>query len=1098
MNVARLAVATLVVICVCMGAGTAFGQSAGTISGTITDSSGAVIPGVTVTALNQGTGITRSVITGDGGRYVFSLLPIGIYTVSASLTGFQTTETRGVALEVQQNRTLNITLKVAAIATEVTVSSQVAEVELQRSDATLGQLIHSEQVSNLPLNGRNFVQLALLGAGTAEGRAGSFMAQGPSSEVSYRGSMSVSAQGMRENANDWLYDGIDNNELSAGGISILPSIDSIAEFRVLTYNFSAQYGSRGGTTVLVSSKSGTNSLHGTLFEYHRNDVLDARNFFDGPQKGKYIQNQYGFSLGGPILKDRTFFFGGFEGNNIRQGLTRLNTVPTALMRQGNFTESFSDAPMALIYDPASTRIDPVTGRNVRDQFPGNIIPTNRIDPIGKKLVELFPLPTTTERLGTNYLSNPVKTLNNYQFHTRVDHEISASDKLFVRFSFEDGEQYLPTGLPGFAASGSFSSNQTFTTDARNLAVSHTHIFPANTVNQLTAGYNRVFNYITSFGYLSNKSQELGIPGANLGGNDTSSLTRMSFQNFAFLGDRGFSPFQGGTNVYHLSDTLSVVRGSHTLNMGFTSRFMQLNLLGDDALAGRFVFDRFFTAGFTSAGSLNSSTGSSIASLLLGLPTSGGRNNQLNGSVKGRRWKEYRGFIDDTWKLGSDLTLTLGFAYAVTTPQSEAAERFSNFDFYTGKYTVGGTGGVKTDYSNIQPRFGFAWSPFGSRSTVLRGGYGIFHDVSAVGGSTGPVQNPPYANAYAFTSDNITPVRTLSTGFPDNSKPVDPAVYTGTWHTIDPNYKQGRIQQWNLNVERMMPGSVVFMASYAGTYGDRLFNKGRNLNTATLGTGFNPAARRRYPNLQDVNVALSRSWLEYHSMQLRVERRAAKGGYVLASYTFSKALTNGQSGLGGDPGVVYFPLDPWVDADKASANTDLRHNFRLSYSYELPIGKGQTFLPGLGGVTQAILGGWQLNSIIVAQSGFPLAMSMSSNQSGTALGNRPNRVCDGRLDDGTVAKWFDTACFAAPAVGTFGNAARTTLFGPGRWNVDLSVFKKFAVTENSSLQFRSEIFNLFNHAQFLPPSTSIGSPTAGRITQTAVSSRQVQFALKLVF
>ena len=303
--------------------------------------------------------------------------------------------------------------------------------------------------------------------------------------------------------------------------------------------------------------------------------------------------------------------------------------------------------------------------------------------------------------------------------------------------------------------------------------------------------------------------------------------------------------------------------------------MQLNLLGDTALAGQFAFTPFFTAGFNAAGALNGATGYSIASLLLGLPASGGRNDQLNGSVKGRRWKEFRGFVDDSWRMSdSGLTADPGAGLHGDHAAERSPRPLRNFDFYTGETFVGGTVGVKTDWSNIQPRLGFAWTPGRAANTVLRGGYGIYHDVSAMGGSTGPYQNPPYANAYAFTSDNITPVRTLATGFPDNSQPVDPANYRGDWTTIDPDFKQGRIQQWSINVERQLPFSTIGSVAYAGSYADRLFDKSRNLNTATPGPGFNPAARRPYPQLQAVIAALSRGWMKYNSLQMRLERRAA--------------------------------------------------------------------------------------------------------------------------------------------------------------------------------------------------------------------------------
>ena len=444
-------------------------------------------------------------------------------------------------------------------------------------------------------------------------------------------------------------------------------------------------------------------------------------------------------------------------------------------------------------------------------------------------------------------------------------------------------------------------------------------------------------------------------------------------------------------------------------------------------------------------------------------------------------------------MNNGLTVTLGLAYMVTTPQTENKDRFSNFDFFTGEIFQGGTIGVKTDWSNIQPRIGFAWSPRQSTNMVLRGGYGIYHDVSAMGGSTGPYQNPPYANAYAFTSDNITPVRTLSTGFPDNSQPVDPVNYRGDWTTIDPDFKQGRVQQWSINLERKLPWSSIASIAYAGSYADRLFDKSRNMNTAPPGPGFNAAARRPYPNLQAVIVALSRGWMKYNSMQLRVERRAANGFHLLGSYTYSKALTNGVSGFGGDPGIVYFPVGASDDLDEGSANTDLRHNFSMSALYQVPVGKGQRYLGNLGGLPQVLLGGWQINTIFVAHSGYPLGMTMLNSQSGTAFGNRPDRICDGRLDDPNILRWFDTSCFVAPAAGVLGNAARTTLFGPGRWNADLALSKKI-----DKFQFRAEVFNVFNHAQFATPGTAVGAANFGIIQSTVKSSRQIQFALKYVF
>ena len=378
--------------------------------------------------------------------------------------------------------------------------------------------------------------------------------------------------------------------------------------------------------------------------------------------------------------------------------------------------------------------------------------------------------------------------------------------------------------------------------------------------------------------------------------------------------------------------------------------------------------------------------------------------------------------------------------------------------------------MKTDWSNIQPRLGFAWSPAASATTVLRGGYGIYHDVSAMGGSTGPYQNPPYANAYSFTSDNITPVRTLATGFPDNSQPVDPANYRGDWTTIDPNFKQGRIQQWSLNVERSCRSAPSAASPTPAPTPTACSTRAATSTPRTPGPGFNPAARRPYPQLQAVIAALSRGWMKYNSLQMRLERARVNGLYLLGAYTYRQGDHQRRVRLRRRPRHRLLP-----------GRRPRRCRRRVGQHRPAPQFHAQRAVPAavataayLGRKSaEAVLGEWSVNIIFVAHSGYPLGMSMSNNQSGTAFGNRPDRVCDGKLDDPTVQRWFDTSCFVAPAVGVLGNAARTTLFGPGRWNVDMALSKRFG-----GFQFRAEIFNVFNNAQFAAPGTVVGSPTFG--------------------
>lgn len=1085
----------------------AHGQSrAGTIFGTVTDPSGAVVPGASITATEQNTTGTRETTTDSAGRFSFPLLPVGRYTVKVSLAGFREAEAKDIELEIQDNRELNVKLALAAVEETTTVTAQAEVVEIERTTASLGQVIHQKQVADLPLNGRNFVQLGTLVPGAVKGE-GTFFNNRGNTEVSIRGSVSLSVQGMRENANDWLIDGVDNNELTAGAVSILPSVDSIQEFKVLTNNYSAEYGSRGGATVIVNTKGGTNEYHGTLFEFWRNDVLDARNFFDGPEKGKFNQNQFGGSLGGPLLRGRTFFFGDYQGTTIRQGLTFLSTVPTERMRRGDFSESFPGAPARTTYDPATTTVDPATGQLVRTPFPNNQIPANRIDPIAARLLALFPLPTFADRLAGNYLSNPVKRFDQHSFNTRIDHTLSASDSLFGRFSFDDANQFFPNGLPGFGSgpSAAFSTCD-FRTDARNLALSHTHIFTPGLLNQGTFGFNYVYNHMTSIGQGRNLAQELGIPGANLGDFATSGLTNIGISGgFNRLGDRLFTPFIGGTKVFHFTDTLTWVRGAHTVKMGASVRLMHMNTLGITWPHGNFNFDQFFTSAFTPTGALNAGTGHPIASTLLGLPTSGSRSNQFDGFLIGRRWEEYRGYFEDTWQVGSNLTFNLGLAYNLTTPVKEVEDRQANFVFETGQFLIPGqnsdrAAGVKLDTNNFEPRLGFAWSPGGSSTLAIRGGYGVFHDVSGNGGVQGLYLNPPFTSELGFTSDNITPVRTLATGFAPVARP-DPATYAGNLVLHQLDFQQGAIQMWNVNVQQEVFAKIVATVAYAGTRARDLQSKGWNLNTAPPGPGFNARNRRPYPQFNNFNAILSRNEIDYHSLQLKGERRMADGLYFLAAYTWSKSLNNGlQQNVGVGSGVKYFPFEPWPDADRGLADTDVRHSFTLSYLYQLPFGRGRALGASMGDLAEALLGNWQINGIARMRSGYPLHMSMSVNQNGTALGNRPDRSCSGELlgSQQTADRFFDTNCFAAPPPGRFGNAARTTLSGPGLVNFDLSVFKSFRMGGSRTVQFRTEIFNLFNTAQFDLPGTVVGAANFGKIQSTISPSRQVQLALKVIF
>jgi Carboxypeptidase regulatory-like domain len=1074
----------------------AYGQATGSISGTVTDATGSAVPAAKVTVTVPATGVSRSTATNDSGEYIIPLLGIGDYTVQVDLQGFQSAKAEGIRLQVDEHRELDFKLNPASVQSSVEVNATA--VSIQTADATLGQVITTQQVADLPLNGRDFVQLATLTPGVAqETNPNSFFNGGPSSEASARGSYSLSVGGSRANSTDWLLDGNDNNELTSGAISILSSIDSIQEFKVLTYNYSAEWGTRGGPTVLVTSKSGSDQFHGTVFEFLRNTELDARSFFANNTE-QFNLNQFGASFGGPIKKDKLFFFMDYEEKYQRHGIPFTGLVPTAAMREGNFTENAFGQPNTI----------QLAG------FPNNIIPASSFDRVGQELINLYPLPNANNpALDYNYTSEPVRSLNEGKFDIRLDENISAKDTLFARFSYDQAESYVPGGSPGFAEQGAFASNQSIQNHARNAAISETHIFSPNTVNQASFGFNRIFDYITSQGTGSCFSQTLGIPGANLGGNSCG-LTSVSMTTYWSLGDRGYTPFVGGTNVWTFNDSLDLVRGNHDIRAGFGYRANQLNTVAVG-----------FPNGFWVVVGLS---GDAAADLLQGEYVYGAHDQEFDGGVTGRRWKMYRPYVEDTWRVGKNLTLNLGLAYAMVTPISEVANRMADFNPANGQFLIAGqnagsSAGIQMDWTALEPRLGAAWKPFGGSNTVVRGGYAIFHDSSWNQGAQGLWQNPPYyAESDAFGSSP------MSAGFQTFTSPPNPADFTGTIWAQNTNFKQGRIQQFNVNVEQQIPGNIVLTAGYAGSRASHILESGNNINVGsptacgtisgyTLGCGPNGAAfaspyAAEFPGSTISNI-YDNGRSHYNSLQIKAETKSARAGlYALIAYTYSRSYDTGYSdGLGSIIGATYFPLPGYQSLDWGLSQINLNQNFTASIIYDLPFGKGRRWGANWNAAGNAILGGWEATLIEHATSGFPIFDIDSNNTSGVGFVNangsaliRPNMTCNPALSNPTLSAWFNTGCFSQPAAGELGNAPRTLpVGGPDFVNTDFSIIKHFVPHEGWRVDFRTEFFNLFNHPQFGAPGgngsgADFNTPQFAVINYTVNNPRLVQFALKVAF
>ena len=1151
--------ATLCCLLVLGACSLVYGQATGIVSGTVTDATGSAIAGAKVEVTAPAMGVTRDSTTDDSGHYLVPLLPVASYTVHVAFTGFQTAEQREVRLQVDEHREVDFKLVPASVKESVEVTATAVAVET--ANPALGQVITAQQVAELPLNGRNFVQLATLTPGTiTETNPSSFFNGGPSSEVSARGSFSLSVGGSRPNSTDWLYDGNDNNELTAGGISILPSIDAIQEFKVLTYNYSAEYGTRAGPTVLVTTKSGSNAFHGSLFEFFRNTALDARSFFAASTE-KFNLNQFGGSLGGPIRKDKTFFFADYQAKMQRHGIPFVGLVPSQAMRSGDFSaDAFGIPRSGFLNNPYVTTQDS-SGRQTQYPFvcdgsgnalpvaadgsqtpgtPCNKIPQGLINSIGRNMINLYPAPNANNpALGYNYVNEPVRKLNEGEFDIRLDHNFSTKDSMFARFSYDQAASFVPGGSPGFAEAGAFASTQNITNHGRNAAISETHIFSERTVNQINVGYNRIFNEITSFGSGTCEARKLGIPGANLGG-ISCGLTSTELSGYWSLGDRGFAPFQGGTNVFSISDSFDMVRGGHDIKVGGNIRANQMNVQAAGFQDGFWIFTGDWG-------------GEPAASLLLGLPDLAIHDQPFNGTITGRRWKMYRPFVQDDWRVTKDLTVNLGLAWALVTPISEAANRQANFVLSSQTFAIAGQNanswaGIKMDLTALEPRIGMAWKPWGSQRTVIRGGYAIFHDSSWNQGAQGLWQNPPYyaeSDAFAFgggcpftnsycanvASNPLTPTAlSVSQGFPIFTSAPNPNSFSGTIFSQNPNFKQGRMQQFNVNVEHQLPGQVVLTVGYAGARSSHILVDGNNLNVSspaacgavsgyTVGCGPSGAAfgipATNFPfstisNINDVGIA------HYNSLQVKAETKSARHGiYALIGYTYSRNYDTGYSdGLGSSLGATYFPLPGWQQLDWGLSQINLNHDFTASVIYELPFGKGKTYGSSWSAPVNTILGNWEVTGIQKVTSGFPIFV-VAPNTNGNNVnfqnnGNsliRPNQVCNPVPGSQNINEWFNPNCFVAPPTGELGTASRSPLSGPHFVNTDFSAIKHFMLPwrEGMRLDFRAEVFNLLNHPQFGTPGSGIcaacpelGTPGFGSINTTVNNPRLIQFALKLLF
>ena len=1020
-------------------------SSGGAITGVVTDAAWQPIANATVQLTEADTGRRRSILTDSQGGFTISNLPPGAYRIEAEREGYRK-QVQQLTLQLNQELQIEIPL-VAGPRTETVEVTAVAGL-LRTETAALGGVIDNRQITGLPLDGRDFFELSLLLPGVSPAA--------PGSAGSARGDFAININGAREDSNNFVLDGVFNGDPKLNGIGVTPPVDAVREFEVATSTYDATYGRNAGGQVNVVLKGGANQLHGTAYEFLRNDVTDARNFFAAPFEPtpQYQRNQFGGSVGGPLVRNRTFFFGDYEGRRVREGITQVTNVPTALERVGNFSQSSLYA------------IDPFT----QQPFPGNVIPQNRLDPIGLKIAALYPLPNRGVP-GQDFVSSPVERDRDDHFDLRLDHSLGAKDQLSGRYSFGDRTLYEPFSTSSLVAVPGYGNN--VPRRAQNAVASETHTFTPNLLNEVRAGFNRVSAGVFQQNMSNNLNQQVGLPTVSSNARDCG-LSLISILGYSPLGDESNNPQHGATSIYQVSDALTWAHGKHLLRTGVDLRWLQQNAFRDEEARGFLTF--------------LGETGNALAEMLLGLPSLTGVAT-LDNAEHLRSHSAYA-FVQDTWRLRPDLTLIAGLRYEYNSPPVDAFDRANLYDPATQSLVRVGTGniprgGSPPDRNNFAPTVGLAWRP-GRSNTTVRAGYGIHYDQSSLAPGEGLYFSPPYFNFNLYFPFGQVPLA-LSNPFPANF----PIPVPSSALAMQKNLTTPYIQQWNVNVQQELGRDRVVELAYVGSKGTKLLGA-RDLNQPFPSA--QPVNPRPVPQFADIDILESRSNSNYNSFQARFQQRFQHGLTALASYTWSKSIDDASSFFSSS-GDANFPQNSYdTRAERGLSNFDLRHRFSLSYSYDLPFGKG------------ALRGGWQTFGIWTFQTGRPFTVALdpnvdNSNTGQSILGfganDRPNLLRPAALSNPTPDRWFDVSAFALPPFGSFGNAGRNILTGPGFQSVNISLVKNLRFAERASLQIRAEVFNLFNHPNFDLPNIFFGTPAFGAI-QSAESPRRIQFGAKILF
>ena len=1047
--------------------------------GEVKDQLAAQVPGVKVTARNEATGFSRSVLTGDDGSYRLNDLLPGRYTVSAEKQGFRTLMVQTIVLEVNQKGQLDLELQVGEPQESVTVTADVSLV--QANDATVGYRLENNTIRNLPLDGRNIISLVTLGPGAIPRQLGGFGHDIINDVQENRGSVAFNPpiNGGRSTMNTYLLDGGMNTDLNVRAIAVNPPIESVQEFRILSSLPSAEFAQSGGGVADVVTKSGSQEFHGNLFEFVRHDALDALSLFADTSLARPVfrQSQFGGSLGGRLPVPSTFFFATYEGLRGKAARTSQSLVPDAALRRGDFSGRNT------IYDPLN--IDPVTGARI--PFPNNIIPANRIDPIARNFLDTYqPLPNRPLSGAVNYIDSTPNRNTRDSFSLRLDHEFRDHSRMFGRYTINDDRNRLATAFPERPTQEKVRAQQ--------LVIGHT-VSGNSWLNELRLSYTRLkVLELPESAFTSDATRDLGITSFpsdpfNFG------LPFFLVTNFNLVLDTPNRPQTQRDNLWNLSEGVTLTRGAHTWKAGLQATYFQMSYLQSQLSRGRYNF----TGAFTSNPLSSSPSGDPFADFLLGFPQSTDRS--VGQAMAYLRQNNYAGYVQDDWRVNQRLSLSLGLRYEYFSPFREINNNLLNLDYSTlpaQPQLVRSEEATEPDRNNFSPRFGLAWRPpisfLERRNFVVRAGYGIYFTPEIATEVYDLVRNG-IVNETNQTNGNVAPVLTLSNGFPQSATTGFPSYFG-----LDREARTPYMQQWSLSLQQELPFNILLDVAYVGSKGTKL-GKSRIFNTpAHVETGENLPPRpgdlqslRTWPQLGRLIQRQHISNSSYHSMQIKAERRFTGDLAFLASFVWSKSIDDGDTVLNGLFDSVTAQDERNLGLERGLSFFDVRRRLSVGFVYNLPKPK----------YLRPLLANWETSGILTMQDGTPLnPVYFFSDFANSGTPNRPDIVEGVSItlprSQRSADHWFNTDAFRAPAPFTFGNAGRNIIPGPGNVVFDFSVHRRFPIRERHIIEFRAEAFNIFNHPNYgIPLPFADFGPFFGKVAAVG-EPRRIQFALRYDF